>query len=119
MKFRVYATLAALLVGVSLASAQGTTAKKASEKAMSATGVVTSVSGASLAIAGKDKSAMTFTVDSSTKVLKKGATAKTKEKQAAGAKGLVITDVVHSGDSVTVRYMKSGTSMMATEVRVR
>ena len=63
------------------------------------------------------KKTMTFAVDSSTKILKQGATTKTKERKEAGAKGLTITDVVKSGDQVTVRYMMTGTTMHAMEVR--
>src|SRR5437667_12583751 len=101
MTFRVCAVLAAVLaVSVSVAAAQGS-AGKASAKTRSTTGVVSSVSAASLVLEGSSKKPMTFTVDRATKILKQGATAKTKERQAAGAPGLVITDVGHSRDTLT------------------
>lgn len=86
-------------------------------KAKSMTGVVKAVTASSLTVekGGKDSN---FTVTSSTKLLAKGSTAKTKEKKAAGAAGLSITDMVHMGDQVTVRYTESGGTMTATQVRV-
>ena len=69
---------------------------------------------ASITVEAGGKS-MTFTVSSSTHLLAKGSTAKTKERKAAGAPGLVITDMVKVGNSVVVRY--TGTD--AVEVRVR
>ena len=116
MTLRVLGTLAiavALSVGVSAAQK-----KAAAPKTMSVTGVVTSVTGSSLAIEGKGKAPMTFMVDSSTKLLARGATAKTKEKQAAGAPGLSITDMVKTGSQVTVKYTKTGDSMHASQISV-
>jgi hypothetical protein len=115
MTLRVLGTLAiavALSVGVSAAQ------KAAKPKTMSATGVVTTVSPSSLAIEGKGKTTMTFVVDSSTKLLARGSTAKTKEKKDAGAPGLAITDMVKSGSQVTVKYTKTGDTMHATQVSV-
>jgi hypothetical protein len=116
MTLRILGTLAiavALCVGVSAAQ------KGAAPKTMSITGVVTSVTPGSLAIeGGKGKMPMTFTIDSSTKLLARGSTAKTKEKKAAGAPGLSITDMVKPGSQVTVRYTKTGDAMKATQVSV-
>jgi len=107
-------TLAAVVaVGIGTASAQ---TKAAASKTQSTTGVVKTVSPSSLAVENGSKS-ITFTIDSSTKVLARGSTAKTAEKKAAGAPGLVITDMIHAGDRVTVRYHNAGGVMTATEVR--
>ena len=117
MTLRILGTLAvavALTVGVSAAQT-----KPAAGKTTSVTGVVTSVTPSSLAIEGKGKTSMTFMIDSSTKLLAKGSTAKTKEKKAAGAPGLSITDMVKPGSQVTVQYMKTGDTMKASQVSVR
>jgi hypothetical protein len=116
MTLRILGTLAiavALSAGVSAAQAK---AEKA--KTMSAIGVVTSVSAGSLSIEATGKKAMTFTIDSSTRLLARGSTAKTKEKKEQGAAGLQITDMVKSGQQVTVRYTKTGDTMRATQVSV-
>ena len=121
MTLRILGTLAiavALGVGVSAAQTKAAPAKAAAGKTMSATGVVTSVSAGSLAIEGGGKKPMTFVVDSSTRLLARGSTAKTKEKKEAGAAGLQITDMVKPGTQVTVRYTKTGDTMHATQVSV-
>jgi len=107
------AIAAVMALGISVAAApQATKAKTAST-----TGVVKTVTASSLTVekGGKD---MMFTVDSATKVLARGSTAKTKEKKEKGAGGLAITDVVKAGDQVTVRYKDEAGKMTATEVRV-
>jgi len=116
MTLRILGTLAmAVALSVSLSAAQ---AKAAKAQTGSATGVVTSVTQGSLAIEASGKKAMTFTIDSSTKLLARGSTAKTKEKKEAGAPGLSITDMVKTGTQVTVRYTKTGDTMKATQVSV-
>ena len=116
MTLRILGTLAmAVALSIGLSAAQ-TKAAKASTG--SATGVVTSVSQGSLAIEASGKKTMTFTIDSSTKVLARGSTAKTKEKKDAGAPGLAITDMVKTGSQVTVKYTKTGDTMKATQVSV-
>ena len=102
----------ALTVGASAAQTN-----PAAGKTTSVTGVVTSVTPSSLAIEGKGKT-MTFKIDSSTKLLARGSTAKTTERKAAGAPGLSITDMVKPGAQVTVKYMKTGDTMTASQVSV-
>jgi hypothetical protein len=115
MKRVVCLTVAAVLaVGIGLATAQQ---KPATAKTQSTNGVVKAVTASSLTVENGGKS-MAFTVASSTHLLARGSTAKTKEVQAAGAPGLVITDMVHVGDRVTVSYSSAGTVMTAVEVRV-
>ena len=96
-----------LLLGISAFAQQ-------KAKTQSMTGAVKAISASSITVEAGGKS-MTFTVSSSTHLLAKGSTAKTKERKAAGAPGLVITDMVKVGNSVVVRY--TGTD--AVEVRVR
>ena len=66
-------------------------------------GTVKSVTGASVTV---ERGALTgvFAVDAKTHVGVAGATAKTKEAQAAGKPGITVADVLHVGDQVRVRY---------------
>jgi len=111
-----HSTIVALSILALSVAAQPVTlhAQKASAaKAMSASGVVKSVSGSSLVVTsgGKD---LTFTIDSSTKFTGKGLGTKTKE---AGG-GIAATDAVHQGDNVSVSYHDMGGTMHAAAVRV-
>jgi hypothetical protein len=89
-------------------------AKKASTKAMAATGTVKSVSATSLIVSsgGKD---MTFTIDSSTKFVGKGLGTKS----AAKAGKMTATDAVAANDTVTVSYHDMGGMMHAASVTVK
>jgi hypothetical protein len=78
---------------------------------------VTAVSQTSLSISGSSSGGasftQTYTIDGNTKVVAEGA-------GTAAAKGKVtITDLVQKGDRVTVTYKPSGTTLHASEVRVR
>lgn len=92
-----------------------TEAKQAAEVS---SGAVTSVSATSLTISGSAGSGasftQTFTIDAQTKVIGKGAGT------AAAAKGgkPTITDLVASGDQVSVSFRDVGGSLHATDVRV-
>jgi hypothetical protein len=113
MTLKIFAPLVAVLaVTVSLAAAENNSRTK------SATGVVTSVSDGSLIIEAGGGVSLTFAVQNTTHVLKRGATSKTRERKAAGAPGLVIGDVVRPGDHVTVRYEQANGTFRAAEVRV-
>ena len=80
-------------------------------KAMSASGVVKSVSASSIVVSSKGKD-MTFAVDGSTKFVGKGLGTKS----AAGK--LTATDAVHEGDQVSVSYHDMGGAMHAAQVRI-
>jgi len=84
---------------------------QAQAKAMSASGVVKSVSGSSLVVTAKAKD-MTFAVDGSTKFVGKGLGTKSK------AGSLTAAEAVHEGDRVTVSYHDMGGTMHAATVRV-
>ena len=104
-------TLIAILIFIAgVAAADG--------KSKSILGSVKSVSGGSFVV-DTDKGDMTFAIDSHTKIVGKGASTKTKEKKDAGQGALVISDVVHVGDQVLVRYTEAGTTFTASEVEVR
>jgi uncharacterized protein YxeA len=124
---RLVATVAGVFFITSGAWAQAGSAaqeKKPAEKSSAAssqktektTGVVTSVSGTSVTIKAASGE-MTFAIDSETKVIGKGASTKSREKQAAGEK-TVITDFVSNGDKVQVTYHDMGTTKHAATVRV-
>ena len=95
----------------------GTSDQKAAEKSETANGNVTDVTQTALTITGSGsggtKFTQTYTIDANTKVVGEGV-------GTAASKGKVtITDLVRKGDPVTVTYTASGSTVRATEVRVR
>jgi len=86
-------------------------------KKMTANGKVSAVTSDSLTINGKSGD-MVFAVDASTKIQATGASHKT-EAMKDDKKPTQITDFVHSGDTVTVRYTSAGDKKTATEVIVK
>jgi len=84
-----------------------------------ANGTVDAISATSLTITGSASGGatfkQTFTIDRDTKVVAQGASTA----DAASGGKLQITDVVGSGDTVTVTYHKAGSTLHAAEVRVR
>lgn len=98
--------------------ASGAAAEQASKKTMNVNGTVKSVSGSSLTIT-TGKQDMTFDIDSTTRVVAKGAGTKTAEAKQAG-KGVTITEVVHEKDRVRVGYHDMGGGKLhAASVRVQ
>ena len=79
-----------------------------------ATGTVKSVAANMLTISGAGGKDMMFMVDAKTNVSGTGVGTKVK---AAGGK-TVITDLVASGDRVSVSYTGEGTTMIAASVRI-
>jgi hypothetical protein len=88
----------------------------AADKAKTVQGKVTAVAGDSLTIA-KGTESMTFTVDSTTKVVGKGLTTKSNEKAASGEK-MTLSDSVATGDMVTVTYHEMDGKMHAANVKI-
>lgn len=86
-------------------------------KTMTEMGTVASVSATSLTVKGKTGD-MTFTVDEKTHVSGQGASHKGSAKKGEKMPAQ-ITDVVHEGDQVTVRYHDMGGTKHAADVRVR
>jgi hypothetical protein len=84
------------------------------EKPMMASGTVDSVTASSLVVSAAGGTKMTFTIDGQSKVVGRGVGT------AAAAKGgkTSITDLVASGDRVSVSYHKTGDTMHAAEVRI-
>lgn len=94
-----------------------TSDQRAAAKSETASGTVTALSNTSMTISGSSGGGVTFTqtyaIDTDTTVVGTGA-------GTASAKGKVtIADLVKKGDHVTVTFVPSGTTIRATEVRVR
>jgi hypothetical protein len=106
------ATLHATMVRA-VASAGGGSLSEDKPASHSASGTVKSVVADSLVVTGGGKD-WTFTVAAKTAVIGTGVGTKTK---AMGGKA-AITDLVAIGDKVTVSYMESGGSMMASRVTI-
>jgi hypothetical protein len=114
---------AALLAAPAAAMAQAAktadapkAAKAMTPKAMTANGVVSSVSGTSLAVKGKSGDS-TFAVDSKTVVSGKGLGTASKKLAEAGGKP-TLTDFVHDGDTVSVTYHEMGGTKTASRIRI-
>jgi hypothetical protein len=106
--FAVAALVAALAIGV---AAQG--------KSQTAIGPVLKIAGDSMTIdVGKGKT-MQFTTNTDTEVKVATGGAKAQAAREAGKKGLKITEVVHEGDQVFVRYSDVAGKMVASEIEVR
>jgi hypothetical protein len=91
--------------------------KAAAPKVQTAMGKVTAVAADSVTVKGKDAE-WTFAVDKATDVLAKGATHKSATMKAESTP-VVITDFVHVGDDVTVKYHDMGATKHAASVSVR
>jgi hypothetical protein len=113
MKYWAYVTVAALL-----AFAASVDLRAAQTKTLTAIGPVKSVSGSFFTV-DANKTTMKFNVDAKTSIHVRGATAKKREKKEAGGGGLIITDVVHEGDQVLVKYSDVGGTLLASDVEVR
>jgi predicted outer membrane protein len=87
----------------------------AADKTMSAAGAVTAVTADSVTVKSKDAE-MTFAVDAKTQVTATGASHKTAAAK-ADAKPTPITEFVHVGDQVAVKY-HDGATKHAASVRV-
>ena len=98
------------------AAPQASTGGTPPPRSMTATGVVTAVANSSLTVKGS-AGETTFTIDDKTRVIGTGAGTKSRELKKAGEKP-VITDFVHKGDRVTVRYVEADGAKRASEVRV-
>ena len=106
--------MATRIRATSSAGAGGGSVATAKPAAKIATGTVKSVAANMLTISGRGGKDMMFSIDTATKVSGTGVGTKVK---AAGGK-TVITDLVASGDRVSVSYTGEGTTMMAASVRI-
>jgi hypothetical protein len=91
--------------------------EKAAAKSGSVSGTVSAVSADSLTVKGKDGADVVVAVDAKTNVQATGASHKT-EAAKADNKPTPITDFVHVGDNVAVKYTDCGMAKTATSVHV-
>jgi len=92
-------------------------AKPAAAKSGSVAGSVAAVSADSLTVHPKEGADVTVAVDAKTNVQATGASHKTATAKSEN-KPTPITDFVHVGDNVAVKFSDNGTAKMATSVRV-
>jgi len=114
MKRMTFLTMAVLVLGFGLSI--GAAQDKA--KSQTAIGPVAKIAGDVLIIdAGKGQ--MQFMTSTTTEIKVAAGGAKQQAAKLEGKKGLKITEVVHVGDQVFVRYNDVGGKLMALEVEVR
>jgi hypothetical protein len=115
MKLQAFLAVVTLVVGLGV----GAAAQKPQEKNLTAIGPVLKIAGDSLTIdVGKGKT-MQFTTNTDTAVKVTAGGAKAQAAREEGKPGLKITEAVHQGDQVFVRYSNVGGKMVASEVDVR
>jgi len=91
--------------------------KAAATKTLTASGKVSAVAADSVSVKGKDAE-WTFAVDKATTVVAKGASHKMAA-MSADRKPAVVTEFVHVGDDVTVKYHDLGATKHAGTITVR
>jgi len=114
MSHRMLLTSAAFVLGcaVSLVAAQD------KPKTLTAIGPVSKIAGDMLTV-DTDKGAMEFSTTNATVVKVQGGSTKTRAAKEAGAAGLKITDAVHVGDQVSVKYTDTAGKKVASEIDVK
>jgi hypothetical protein len=114
MSHRLLLTAAALVLGgvVSLVGAQD------KAKTLTAVGPVSKVSG-DIVTVDTNKGPMQFVTSATTQVSVTGGSSKARAAKAAGEKGVKISDAVHEGDQVQVKYTDSGGKLIASEIDVK
>jgi hypothetical protein len=114
MSHRLLLMAAALVLGVvSLVGAQ-----EQKGKTMTAIGPVSKVAGDMLSV-DTSKGPMQFVTTDATQVKVAGGSAKERAAKEAGQKGVKISDAVHEGDQVTVKYTDVGGKLMASAIDVK
>jgi len=114
MSHRMLLTSAAFVLGcaVSVVAAQD------KPKTLTAIGPVSKIAGDMLTV-DTDKGAMEFSTTNATVVKVQGGSTKTRAAKEAGAAGLKITDAVHVGDQVSVKYADTAGKKVASEIDVK
>jgi predicted peroxiredoxin len=113
MSHRVFLTAAAIVL-VSAVSLVGAQSKA---KTQTTTGPVAKMD-ADLMTVDTGKGPMVFVTSAATKVKVTGGSSKANAAKAAGEKGVKISDAVHVGDQVSVKYTEADGKMVASEVDV-
>jgi hypothetical protein len=115
MNHKLLLTAAALVLGCTV-SIVGAQAPKG--KTLTVVGPVAKISGDSLSV-DTNKGPMQFVTNEATQVKVAGGGAKAQAAREAGQKGLKISDAVHEGDQVSVKYTDVGGKLMASEIDVK
>ena len=115
MKLQAFLVVATLVAGLGV----GVAAQKPQEKTQTAIGSVSKISGTSLTVDAGNGKTMQFVTNTDTLVKVTAGGAKAQAAREEGKKGVKITEVVHEGDQVFVRYSDVGGKMVASEVDVR
>ena len=114
MGHRLVLAAAALVLGVvSLVGAQDQKGKT-----LTIVGPVSKVSG-DIVTVDTNKGPMQFVTSAATQVTVTGGSSKARAAKAAGEKGVKISDAVHEGDQVQVKYTDSGGKLIASEIDVK
>jgi hypothetical protein len=92
------------------------TPTSAGDAAKAARGIVTSLSGGSIAINLPSDTDIIFRVDENTRVVARGAGRKMRQAQADGAAGVKLADVLPIGVSVEVRYEERAGQRYARQI---
>jgi hypothetical protein len=115
MSHKLLLTAAALVLGCTVSLVGAQTPKG---KTLTVVGPVAKVSGDSLSV-DTNKGPMQFVTTEATQVKVAGGGAKAQAARKAGQKGLKISDAVHEGDQVSVKYTDVGGKLMASEIDVK
>jgi tRNA A37 threonylcarbamoyladenosine dehydratase len=110
------AILAAAVLVIGL-GASGSWAQEPKAKTQTAIGAVAKISG-TLLIVDTGKANLQFTTSSQTVVKVAAGGSKTRAAKSAGEKGVKITDSVHEGDHVSVKYADVGGKLLASAIDV-
>jgi hypothetical protein len=105
---------AVVFIAVALVTLSHSTAQAAPQE-KTASGKVTAVSADSITVDVKEQ-AMTFTVNTSTTVVARGAGTKAREARKMTGQNPKLTDVITVGENVEVRYTESGGTMLARTI---
>ena len=115
MSHRLVLAVAALALTVSV----GLVAAQDKGKTLTALGVVAKIGRDSLMVDVGKGTILQLVTTTDTDVMVAAGGSKDREARAEGKKGVRITDVVHQGDQVTVKYNDVGGKLMATSIEVR
>ena len=111
---RTILTVAGLVLGLAIATVS---AQDQKAKTLTTVGPVAKISGDSLSV-DSGKGIVQFVTNSKTEVKVTAGGAQAQKAKQEGQKGVKITDAVHVGDQVSVKYTDNGGKLVATEVDV-
>ena len=114
MSHRTFLTAAALVLGLAV----GLVAAQDKAQTKQTVGAVLKIDGTSLSVDAGKGVTMQFVTSAATAVKVATGSSQAREARQEGKAGVKITDAVHAGDQVRVRYTDVGGKLMASEVEV-